>query len=195
MTMLSNGKLKLSKLEAARCQLCTAIELWFAEADPVSTHTLAFAAYEVIHFVSKKRNPGRRDLVFDSRLIRPGYQKIWNEHIRREANFFKHADRDPDGTIEFRIASPEFFILYAILGLELCEERFNDTESAFLLWFYLHKPTFLTEEGEKAFHNGIAAEHFASARQLPKHEFLETFRYVWRLRGGGCFKASGVLRG
>src|SRR3954447_21828987 len=105
MTIWPTGKLKLTKVEAARRQLRTAIELWFAEGDPVSIHTLAFAAYEIFHFISKKRNPSRRDLVFDSRIVKDKYRKQWNDIIKREANFFKHADRDADGTIDFALGS------------------------------------------------------------------------------------------
>jgi hypothetical protein len=58
--------IKISKLAAARRQLATAIELWFIDGDPVAIHTLAFAAFEVIRTISKKRNPNRRKLLFDS---------------------------------------------------------------------------------------------------------------------------------
>jgi hypothetical protein len=47
--------LRLTKLDVARRQLQTAITLWFTDGDPVSIHTLAFAAYEIIHVISKKQ--------------------------------------------------------------------------------------------------------------------------------------------
>jgi hypothetical protein len=56
--------IRLGKVDVARRQPQTAITLWFTEGDPVSVHTLVFAAYEVFHFVSKSRNPNRRDLLF-----------------------------------------------------------------------------------------------------------------------------------
>jgi hypothetical protein len=60
--------IRLGKVDVARRQLQTPITLWFTEGDPVSVHTLVFAAYEVFHFVSKSRNPNRRDLLFDTRV-------------------------------------------------------------------------------------------------------------------------------
>jgi hypothetical protein len=65
--------LRIGKLDAARRQLETAIILWFTDGDPVAIHTLAFAAYEIIHVVSKKRDPNRRDLLFDPLVIKDEY--------------------------------------------------------------------------------------------------------------------------
>jgi hypothetical protein len=97
---MDSSTITLSKLEAASRQLRTAITLWFDEGDPVSVHTLAFAAYEIFHTVSAHRDPYRRDLLFDSDWIKDEYRRDWNKHIRREANFFKHGDRDPEGSID-----------------------------------------------------------------------------------------------
>jgi hypothetical protein len=58
--------LALTKVDVARRQLQTAITLWFTNGDPVSVHTLAAAAHEIIHTVTKKRTPNRRPVV-DSR--------------------------------------------------------------------------------------------------------------------------------
>jgi hypothetical protein len=58
------------KVDAAKCQLQKEITLWFKDEDPVSIHTLVFAAYEVSHSVSKKRDPNRRDLLFDTLWIK-----------------------------------------------------------------------------------------------------------------------------
>jgi hypothetical protein len=54
--MTDNTKITVKKLDAAKRQLQIAIRPWFEDADPVSIHTLAFAAYEIAHVVSKKRN-------------------------------------------------------------------------------------------------------------------------------------------
>jgi hypothetical protein len=173
MSLGSGRKLKISKLEAARRQLRTAMELWFADGDPVSIHALAFAEYEIIHFVSKKRAPGRRDLVFDSRIVKDEYRAEWNRIIRQEANFFKHADRDPDGEIELSLGSPEFCMMFAILGLECCKEDLNDIELTFQLWLWINRPDLLTPEGKELFESNIPVDALQSARKLSKQQFLE----------------------
>src|ERR1700730_9274983 len=102
----------VTKLGAARQHLATAIRLWFQNGDAVSIHTLAFAAYEVIHFISINRDKYRRDLPFDSDLIKDEHRAEFNKIIRSQANFFKHADRDPDGSIEFDRYVSEVFLLF-----------------------------------------------------------------------------------
>ncbi|WP_063995454.1 hypothetical protein [Bradyrhizobium sp.] len=106
----------VTKLDAARRHLAAAIRLWFRNGDAVSIHTLAFAAYEVIHFISIHRDKFRRDLLFDSDLIKDEHRAEYNRLIRSPANFFKHADRDPGGSLEFEPAASEIFMLFAILG-------------------------------------------------------------------------------
>ena len=46
-------KISISKLDAACRQLDCAIELWFADGDPVSIHTLACASHQIIHDIKK----------------------------------------------------------------------------------------------------------------------------------------------
>jgi hypothetical protein len=67
--------LTITKLEAARRQLGTAIVLWFNDDDPVSIHTLVCAAYEIVHTLTKKRNPLRPKLIFDSLAITENERK------------------------------------------------------------------------------------------------------------------------
>ena len=99
------------------------ITLWFKDEDPVSVHTLVFAAYEVFHSVSKKRNPNRRDLLFDTLWIKDEYRKDWYKIIKKPDYFFKHADRDPEGVLDFHPDMNEWFILYAVAAREFCAEQ------------------------------------------------------------------------
>jgi hypothetical protein len=170
----------ISKLDAARRQLRTAITLWFAEGDPVSIHTLVHAAYEIIEIVSKQRNPGRRDLLFDSLLVKDEYRKEWRDFIRRPGNFFKHASKDGNDVIEFRPVSSELFILFAIFGVKLCGERINDEEDAYMHWLCFHKPHLLTEDGRKRFVDGVPVDHLQELRSVPKKEFLEVIKATRR---------------
>jgi hypothetical protein len=45
----TESKIKITKMDAAKRQVRTAIKLWFMEEDPVSIHTLVSAAHEIIH--------------------------------------------------------------------------------------------------------------------------------------------------
>jgi hypothetical protein len=176
----TNSTIRIGKLDAARRQLRTAITLWFNGGDPVSVHTLAYAAYEIIHTISKKRDPNRRDLLFDSLLIKDEYRTEYNALVRRHANFFKHADKEGDAIIEFNPELSELFILFAILGRELCGESPTEEESIFLWWFQINNPRLLTEQGQKTVADLLPINNLESLKILTKHEFFQVWREASR---------------
>ncbi len=51
------GFLEISKLDAAKRQLDTAIRLYFCDGDPVSIHTLAAASYNILRDVTEQIGP------------------------------------------------------------------------------------------------------------------------------------------
>lgn len=90
-----NPRITVTKLEAARRQLETAIRLHFTNADPVSAHTLAGAAYGLVQGVNAHR--GGRPMTKDLwQLLERDDAEEFKRHINRAENFLKHADRDPD---------------------------------------------------------------------------------------------------
>lgn len=173
--------IRIGKWEAAIRQLRTAITLWFTDGDPVAIHALSYAAYEVIHAVSKKRNPNRRDLLFDLLLIKDEYRSEFNKRLKKEAYFFKHADREPDGEIEFNPELSEGFILYAICGREQCGEPSSEEESTFLWWVQLHNPSVLTQKGRDQLANLMPIENLERIWGLSKREFFQGMSHARRL--------------
>ena len=112
----------VNKLDAACRQLDTAISLWFNDGDTVSIHTLACSAHQIVHDINKQRgNPAllHGGLIYDSLKIRDEYRREANRLLKGAYNFFKHAEKDASGTIEFRPALTELFIMCTSLGLEL----------------------------------------------------------------------------
>jgi hypothetical protein len=176
---MSDSIITLSKPEAGSRQLRTAITLWFDEGDPVSTHALAFAAYEIFHAVSLHRDPYRRDLLFDTDWIKDEFRRDWNKHIRREANFFKHGDRDPEETIEFNPDLTEWFILFATYARSLCREPQSEEETLFTWWFQINRPDKLTEHGRKFVADRIPVNELENFRRFRRRQFRE----VWRQSG------------
>jgi hypothetical protein len=167
--------MRVGKLDAARRQLRTAITLWFNGGDPVSVHTLVFAAYDVLHHLAGKRNPQRAALLFDWEGVKTERLTEWNRHIRKHANFFKHSNRDGDTVVEFNPAVNEGFILFAIRAKNLCGETQDDEESAFLWWQQITKPERLTEKGRKKVAESVPIESIEECRRMPKSEFFERF--------------------
>ncbi len=88
-------RITITKLKATRRQLETAIRLHFTDADPISAHTLAGAAYGLVQGVNANR--GGTVMVKDlwQLLDREGAEEF-KTHINRAENFLKHAHRDPD---------------------------------------------------------------------------------------------------
>jgi hypothetical protein len=71
--MATTTPITVTKLEAARRQLRTAIELWFHSGEPVSIHTLAAAAYQVVHDLNRrKKGP---PLLLDNDMIKVEYRR------------------------------------------------------------------------------------------------------------------------
>jgi hypothetical protein len=182
--MIEPGPLKISKLDAGRRQLRTAITLWFNNGDPVATHALAFASYEVLHAVSKKRDPNRMPLLFDSPLLKEEFRSEVIRALKTNAYFFKHADRNPEAIIEFNPAMSEGFILFAITALQLCGESMGTEESAFLLWSRIHNPHIWSSGNDKELMESILPfNHVHQLKRIAKHDFLHMFKHAEAQRG------------
>jgi hypothetical protein len=108
-------RIQVSKLDAAKRQLETAIRLYFSEGDPVSIHTLSAAAYNILRDLGK--NVGSDPMMIKQMFLAyviPGKEKLFMSKINEAENFFKHADKDHRATLKFDTSLPEFFILDAI---------------------------------------------------------------------------------
>lgn len=95
-------KITVSKLDAARRQLETAIRLYLANGDPVSIHTLTAASYNILKDLNKNRGGPplvMKEVVLD--IVREEYRKEVRDLINAAENFFKHADRDHESTLDF----------------------------------------------------------------------------------------------
>lgn len=130
-------KFKLTKLEAARRQLRTAIRLWFADEDPVSIYSLAYAAHEVIHTLHKKRG-GTHGYVFDSPAFTQKGQDAITRGVKKWGNFLKHANNDPDGEIEFNPHFAELMMLGSVTTLHTLTNEFGTEESGLHSWVLAH---------------------------------------------------------
>ena len=105
--------LTISKLDAAKRQLETYIRLYFHSGDPVAMHTLAAAAFGIICDLNEKRSgtPTLHDRIFEN--VKPEYKKMLRDKLNEAQNFFKHADRDHEATLDFNPDSTEFMAMDA----------------------------------------------------------------------------------
>jgi hypothetical protein len=136
-----NGYLIISKLEAARRQLDSAIFLYFEENDPVSIHTLTAAAYNILRDISAKRDLSPMMVKgFFLQCIKPEYKIEMSVEINDAENFFKHANRDPERIMKFNPAKTDILIMDACLRYhEITSER-HPRFFLFHIWYMLNFP-------------------------------------------------------
>lgn len=169
---MDKTKIKVSKMDAARRQLDMAIEMWFYDKDPISVHTLAAAAYQVIHDINQKKGGGA-DLLYDSLVIKDEYRKEFADAIKAPGNFFKHADRDTEATVEFPLEASLLFFIFAIRGLHSLGERRSASAEVFLKWLEVHRPEWITAEFRDRLAKALTVEGLQKLRAIPKHEYFE----------------------
>ncbi len=130
------NKIIVSKLDASKRQLETAIRLYFNNGDPVAIHTLACAAHDILTTLNKKYR-GHPMIVSDI-IIKKEYKKEFMQTIRKPQNFFKHADKDSEKTIDFRPEVTQYFIFDACCKYEEITGEIIPNFGIFRGWFIGH---------------------------------------------------------
>ena len=103
-------------MEAARVQLDAAIRLVFSGGEPVVARTLAGAASVIVHDICKARGTTE----FWSQMVTSALGMSERDYFRiarRSANFFKHADDDPDSSLDFDPLDTDVAIFTTTLDL------------------------------------------------------------------------------
>lgn len=173
--MVSHAKITVSKLDAARRQLETAVRLYFSEADPVSIHTLTSAAYQVLSDVNRARggSPMLKEKI--PTWVRPDATEEARRRLNEAANFFKHADRDHDDVLEFSAGPTELLLYDAIRKYRELTEEAVPILTVYDVWFWLGPGAHLVKGPERekaleglreAFPNSTRSSFFAEALPL-----------------------------
>lgn len=144
-------KTTVTKLDAAKRQLCCAIRLFFAGDDAIAVYTLAHAALEIFERRPKKGSqrasqPTQTRLFDILKTIYPNLSRkeAWDE-VNKTKNFFKHGG-SLDKSIVFHEEATDSVLLFA------CFSCVNETApaqpievDAFIIWFLateavIHEP-------------------------------------------------------
>lgn len=177
-------KIVVSKIDAAKRQIDCAIQLWFLEGDEVSVHTLLAASYQVIYDINKRRRTGHDDL-YGGTVVNPEHKEQWQKAVKEASNFFKHANKDPESTVEFLPISNIMFMLYAITGLASLGEQSSPILRILTIWLFLHDQRFLSSVGVELLTKLIPSKDLDGLRPLTKKQFFETL-----LKTAADFEAS-----
>jgi len=165
---MNNTKIAITKLDAARRQLETAVILWFHDCDPVSIHTLAAAAYQIIFDIKQKH--GGRSMMMDLECIRDEHRKMLRNEFAKYKNFFKHADTDPSKTLHFPPKITACFILDAAWSYHEMAHQQLPLFQLFFFYLSINEPEMFGEDFANKFRNTIPADKIP---KLGKREFFQ----------------------
>jgi len=168
--MEDDQKISVSKLDAARAQLETAIRLYFTDGEPIAVHTLAAAAHQILHDISEKR--GGPSSVRGFQFIRPGFEKDWHQTVTAEQNFFKHADRDPDAVLEFLPRKAPVFIVDGCQLYRWLTDEWPPLFKLFTTWMALRKPKWIIPAPEDEEFYRSFREHYKESDKLRFYQEL-----------------------
>jgi hypothetical protein len=169
-------KIRVSKLDAAKRQLHTAIRLWFDDGDPVSVHALVSAAHEIIHTLFRRK--GLKGLLFDNPGIPDEIRTDFAAAVVSAANQFKHARHDPDGVTEFAPAFNDYLLWICVSGLWRMGEPFAVEETAIVIRLLVERPLWVVS----LLGSNLPAGDTENTRQffeMTKHQFLEKLVLYW----------------
>lgn len=168
--MTDRQKLTISKLDAVKRQLETAIRLYFVYGDPVAIHTLTSAAYNVIRDINKRRG-GPPLFAKDGFLdyIKEGHEREVRELINGAENFFKHADRDHDETLDFNPEQSEFLILEGCGTYWKLTGEFPPLFRIYQTWFVAHHQTLFKLPDEQ---KSLIAQSASAVSQVSRELFF-----------------------
>jgi hypothetical protein len=168
-TPTKRSTLKISKTDAAKRQLETAVRLWFFSGDPVSIHTLTAAAHQVLHDIGKKR--GAPTLLRDLPGVRPENLRHLRTLVSRYENFFKHADQDSGAVLDFNPEATEIYMLDAVLAYESLTQEVVPVLSTFKAWVFINQPYLMNEPDRKKLIERVNKTGI-DITQVPKAEFF-----------------------
>lgn len=101
---------------------------------------MAAAAQTVVRDLAKNGGVPMTSILHDHPNVPEGQKRAWINAINRPANFMKHADKDPDETLEFSEAEAETLILDASIVLTQLTGQLPSAVLTFLGWFAVKHP-------------------------------------------------------
>lgn len=155
---------QITKLQAAHRQLNAAIRIHFEDGDPVVVSTLAGAAATIFSDLAETRGTRSWDrLAMDANKID---QRTYFKVMREAQNFFKHAERDPDATLNLNPHDVESIMFGAIFTAGPID-GISTSEQVYQLWYVATRADMFPADFQ---HLGAADELFPGIRDVPVQE-------------------------
>lgn len=147
--------------------------MFFEKRDPVSIFTLMAASHGVLRDLLRVgKDEDFASLIKDNPTIPKENRTLWVKDINKYQNFFKHANTDPDESIEFNSEVLPIFIYDSVQMLErLTNAKFFEG-SVFNAWHVVSFPELLRDDAPSramlpfAEQMGLDPNNFKALRQL-----------------------------
>lgn len=136
-------KIKITKLESVTRQLDQAIELFFFDKDIISCLTLIWASRLILLDLARHSwtHSWMQSIIIPERKIE--FENI----MRKEQNFFKHADRDWFSDIEFESKKVDWLLIDAINIYEQIPDcKLTKNMLKFQMYFIVNYPHLVDEK-------------------------------------------------
>lgn len=167
----------LTKADAARRQIETAIELTFNAGDWVAIHTLVSAANGILTDLCKiKGVQSSLDEKFDE-IIKPEHKGDFRRHMNSYANFLKHADKDANETREIPADNRnDIMIFWGILRYRALGSEPSTKMHSFCHWYFSLHPNHLRDDYiQKANHEKL----YEIFIQIPREAQAAVGRFMY----------------
>jgi hypothetical protein len=128
----------VTKLEAANRQLRVAIRLFFERRDLIAIHTLTAAARGILRSLARPHGVNGIDATIEK--LSPKSQKMLRRAFNEAQNFFKHADKDPTGKLNFHYGARQFLLLDAAIICSTLSGHRSPEASAMVAWSAIKFP-------------------------------------------------------
>ena len=181
------AQIRINKPEAARRQLNAAIRMLFGGEDSVAIHTLAMAGFRILRDLASEKDASNVARTIAA-IIKPGKEKEFWKVMHKAANFFKHADQDPEEILvvgdlqEVNVGMLSLASKYYVdLGYQWTPEML-----ALGIWFMGLDLEKLSLENENSQSRAVVETAIDSIRTLPREEQLASvLEYLNHARSSG----------
>lgn len=141
--------MEISKLDAAKRQLDSAVSFYFRSGDPVSAHTLVAAAHQILMDLGKKEGI---ESIFKGHSLKFINKEMHAEYLKaisEAENYFKHAKKDAHKLLTFNPETTDFLLFDAVeMYMQLTREQPEDM-SIYRAWFLFNHPTIISDDMKK----------------------------------------------
>jgi hypothetical protein len=134
------AEIRVTKVEAARRQIELSIRLLFQNEDPIGIHSLVAAGFRILRDLGSVKTDSEINQHL-KHIIKPGMEgKLW-QSLNCAANFFKHAERDPDDMLEgVQEEINDVFILFACVYYRDIGYEWTAQMLSFVAWYIVLNP-------------------------------------------------------